>query len=295
MLHHWKASAALLAVALTLAASASASAEILEFYPNPELPGQRATLSFASGLGTVRCAVTLTGSLIEPQITARTGATIARDSRVAVGTCENGSGMTVLVLPWTITYEGFTGTLPNVTSIKLLIHEFSVKFTSFAGAPECLFAGNVEQSVPDRGSDPFEAERFRLSGTLRRVSGALCPETATLSSEGIWEAIWNFFFGESLKMQSVPAWTTAARTRGVFEGLAVSITALQAVTVTTIGLEQTGTGWVLRLPENCVRSYTPGELRQTCTARVEGTSATRSNNLLLREAGGVVGKVKLQL
>jgi hypothetical protein len=297
MLHHGKAMAAALAVALTLALAASASAEILEFFPNPEIPAGRTTLVFTGGLTTVRCPVTISGALVESQITVATGATIARDSRMALGTCEGGGTVTVLALPWTVTYVGVEGTLPEgVRKLNLQIHEFSVNFSSFGGAANCLYAGNVEEHVPVlRGTDPYEAEKFTLSSSLsKRAGGELCPASVTLSSEGIWDALWNFFFGESLPMRSTPAWTTPAR---VGLGLNVHITALQNVTVAASGLERGNVGWIATWPPGgCNRAYVPGEPNQTCTVTVTVNNPTANDRILLRDAGGnVVGKTVLHL
>ncbi len=77
------------------------------------------------GIG-VHCPVTLEGSFHTPTIRKVIGSLIGYVTRAAVRNeaCRGGHA-TVLTetLPWHVTYEGFTGTLPRITSIIELLAE----------------------------------------------------------------------------------------------------------------------------------------------------------------------------
>jgi hypothetical protein len=73
---------------------------------------------------TIRCPVTLEGSFHSQTIVKTTGSLIGYVNRASVnsGGCTNGHA-TILTatLPWHVTYEGFTGALPNITALRLLL------------------------------------------------------------------------------------------------------------------------------------------------------------------------------
>jgi hypothetical protein len=72
----------------------------------------------------VRCPVTLEGTFHSTTIAKVVGSLIGYVTRAAVAnTACTGGHATVLTatLPWHVTYEGFTGTLPNITRIRLLM------------------------------------------------------------------------------------------------------------------------------------------------------------------------------
>jgi hypothetical protein len=86
------------------------------------------SLEFIAGGSTIRCPVTLQGSFHSRTIVKTAHALIGHVSRASVigsagtGACTGGTA-TVLTatLPWHVTYEFFTGTLPNITGIGLLL------------------------------------------------------------------------------------------------------------------------------------------------------------------------------
>ncbi len=95
-------------------------------------------LTFSAGGGAVRleCNVTLEGSFTARTIAKTLGSTIGLISRANIARpCRNGTawayngtevnevlgGTLANSLPWSITYQGFTGTLPNITGVRLLL------------------------------------------------------------------------------------------------------------------------------------------------------------------------------
>jgi hypothetical protein len=127
---------ALLAAFLLSSALSTASARTLS-NSNIFWRAEWASLEFVGG-GTVRCRVTLEGSFHSRTIAKVARALVGAVSRVIVahpctggeGWADNGSeaeplGTAPNRLPFHLTYESFTGTLPNITAINLLLSRVS--------------------------------------------------------------------------------------------------------------------------------------------------------------------------
>jgi len=86
------------------------------------------------------CPVTLEGSLH-----ARTFAKVARAlvgyiTRASVGTCSAGEARVLTeTLPWHLRYSSFTGTLPNITRVRLELVGFEHLISSVFGFHRCLY------------------------------------------------------------------------------------------------------------------------------------------------------------
>jgi hypothetical protein len=122
---------ALMAALLLSAALSTASAR------NLEVSSQRfrviwRTLEFQTSRGTIRCQVTLEGSFHS--------STIPKVERLLIGTitrvdvkresCEGGELLIInSTLPWHVTYESFTGTLPTITAVRLLLRRLLYRFS----------------------------------------------------------------------------------------------------------------------------------------------------------------------
>jgi hypothetical protein len=107
--------AAILASALLLAAAASSATARSLSVSNQNIRVTWSSLEFVSGV-TLRCRVTLEGSLHSRTITKRLGTLIGAITRATFDerNCTNGTlRPRTETLPWHITYEGFTGTLPQ--------------------------------------------------------------------------------------------------------------------------------------------------------------------------------------
>ncbi len=88
----------------------------------------------------IRCPVTLEGAFSSATIAKVTGAAIGSVNRVTVRneSCTGGHATALTErLPWRITYEAFTGTLPRITGIKVLLIRPAFRI-EVAGIINCL-------------------------------------------------------------------------------------------------------------------------------------------------------------
>jgi hypothetical protein len=148
----------------------------------------------AEGTVEVRCNLTLEGSFHYRTIVKREGAlgglitraTLARPCSRGVAWVYNGTernerlGNTTLpnTLPWHISYEGFAGTLPNITAVRLLLS--GVRFLAEAGIL-CNYttgtgAGGNSSAIASLG--PGGAVTGLRADETRRIRSetAFCPE-----------------------------------------------------------------------------------------------------------------------
>jgi hypothetical protein len=119
--------AALAAALLLSAAVSTASAGRLSVSnQNLRVTWSRLEFQAPSRSVTVRCQVTLEGSFHSRTITKTPGTLIGALTRINVKTetCTGGRAQPSRPAPWHVTYEGFTGTLPNITSVRLLLARF---------------------------------------------------------------------------------------------------------------------------------------------------------------------------
>ncbi len=109
-----------LTAALLLALSVPAAARNLS-YSVTEFRIMWSTLSFSAAEGgiSITCPVTLEGAFLERTATKVAGALRASITRSVVGTCREGRA-TILAetQPWNVTYQSFTGTLPNISGVR---------------------------------------------------------------------------------------------------------------------------------------------------------------------------------
>ncbi len=121
------------------------------------------------GIG-FRCPVTMEGSFHSATISKVTGGLIGNTTRVAIGTPScTGGHMTMLTerLPWAISYQGFTGRLPNIESLKILLIRPAFKL-EIADIVNCL------------------SEPSRINAIIRgriEASGSFKPETLSPERE----------------------------------------------------------------------------------------------------------------
>jgi hypothetical protein len=182
------------ALALSVAVS-SASARRIEL-SNQNIRAvwevnSKLTLSNAEGGLTLACPVTLEGSFHSRTLSKVSGqligyvtrAFLTRSGCVVTGGVEdirilNGVETTTNTLPWHIRYDSFTGTLPNITSIRLQLVNASFVLTAFG--VNCLYKSTTAR--------PAFADTLVTAGAvtgLRALSerfipvfegGFLCPE-----------------------------------------------------------------------------------------------------------------------
>lgn len=160
MLKHSKVWLALLAATVTLGALVgTASARNLSS-SSQTIRATWTSMEFAApnaGVN-VRCQVTLEGSLHTRTIAKVLGSLIGYITRADVneGSCTGGRARPRNeTLPWHVTYQGFTGTLPNITSEKTSVPNSAFDIiASFFGIPvTCTY------------------RRTAISGTYNREAG----------------------------------------------------------------------------------------------------------------------------
>jgi hypothetical protein len=110
-----------LPAALVMAlAVGSASANRLS-YSNQSFRITWSSLTFSGSGGgfPITCPVTLEGSFHSSTMAKTTELQVAHITRAAVGTCQEGTGAILREsLPWRVTFRSFSGTLPNITSVR---------------------------------------------------------------------------------------------------------------------------------------------------------------------------------
>jgi hypothetical protein len=118
--------AALTAALLLANAIASAPARNFEFSAQ-NIRVTWSKMEYHIGEGIQRCAFTLEGSLHSRSISKVAGALVGAITRAS------GCG-TPRSFPWHLTYESFTGTLPFITSVRLLLSRFLIQQSGVLGS-----------------------------------------------------------------------------------------------------------------------------------------------------------------
>jgi hypothetical protein len=138
----------------------------------------------AEGLPTDTCHVTLEGSFHSRTITKSVGTLLGYITRVATGSCSQGTTILNATLPWHIRYVGFSGTLPNIT---LLIARVSrASFSTGSLGFICLAEAEIESNFRREASGGITGVEVRAQGIpLRSGGGFGCPaETGNFRSAG---------------------------------------------------------------------------------------------------------------
>jgi hypothetical protein len=182
---------ALCASALVLVAVGTASANRLSFtntgirivWPEMAFVGEG-----ASGGFTVRCPVTLEGTLHSGTITKVTNLLIGHITRAAIGECEGGRVRLLMeTLPWHIRYESFSGTLPRITGISLTNVGMSWLVEPVPGI-SCLYRATSEQPARGEMALGLEGEingyRWSAGARIPLVGGLLCPSVSWMTGNG---------------------------------------------------------------------------------------------------------------
>ncbi len=156
------------ALLISLASGAAAANRLatndLDFYAIWNDESQR--LSFEAGV-TIDCEVTLLGHFHTQTITKTLGSLIGLVDHVEVDEtgCINGDAIPVPPegdVNWHLTYEGFTGTLPNITGVFLLLQGIEFVIQSDIGA-DCIASADEGEAGDDNA--------LGLAG--REASGAI--------------------------------------------------------------------------------------------------------------------------
>ena len=179
------ASAILMAFAAGTASAEQLATDSLDVYIRWE------RLTFTGDFGAVECEVTLLGSFHRETIPKTRGFLIGSVTHASVGACDGGTAIVHdETLPWLITYEGFQGSLPEMTSaiINLLGAEFEIE----PGIGPCEAV--TEAGEPGRGiaslNGSGEITNLAAEGTIDVFGDGLCffATNGTFSGDGVVEA-----------------------------------------------------------------------------------------------------------
>jgi len=167
-----------------------------------------ASVELGASSGTIRCRATLEGSFHTGTIAKVARALIGSVSRAIVAhPCTNGEawadngteaeplGTAPNKLPFHITYEGFSGALPNISSIILLYSRFSfVVQSSFIGITGRCRYGRAEDNVSLTSTREVAGAITSISTLAGRtgvtladalVGGGVCPVNGNFTGTGI--------------------------------------------------------------------------------------------------------------
>lgn len=162
------------ALVLSVAASAASASRLSVSTQSFRFNWSSLAISGPSGSGyRVECAVTLEGSFHRSTTTKTAGQLLGYIARSTLGTCTGGTATLLAeTLPWHITYQAFTGTLPNITGVVANFSGVSIGVTD-AGIP-CLL-----RTEP---ATPVSATAIREGGST--VTGVRLDETDLIPATG---------------------------------------------------------------------------------------------------------------
>jgi len=126
----------------------------------------------------VRCPVTLEGSFHSRTVTKSLGTLIGYVTRAIVkeNSCQNGRGIAATeTLPWHVTYEGFTGRLPEITGVIVLLQNVTFRLSEIPFHANCTsrvenIKGTIETGVREAGGF-WKPDNLIPDNTQRIVCG----------------------------------------------------------------------------------------------------------------------------
>lgn len=186
---HAKAALTALATALLLAAAVGGAAARSFSVSNQNIRATWRSLEFQSELVTIRCPVTLEGSLAARTFPKVIGMLIARINvqRVAEGSCVNGR-VTIPPGIWHVSYEAFTGSLPRITSLLTLMRMLRIRIiTAFCTAEYGTESDNIfgSFSVEEGGAvTTITPVAGRNRVRLFRSESGICPTEGSVAGTG---------------------------------------------------------------------------------------------------------------
>jgi hypothetical protein len=178
-----------LVTALLLSAALSTSSARNLSVSNENIRVTWSRLEFQTSV-TVRCHITLEGRFHSRTIAKVARTLIGLITRVDIheASCTGGR-YRPLNTPWHLTYESFSGTLPNITSVRLLLARFRYELrASLFGIPATCFYGNETDNITYSAAVNASREVTELTPVTGRNTATLiegtfgCPGSRTLVS-----------------------------------------------------------------------------------------------------------------
>ncbi|HEX4806891.1 MAG TPA: hypothetical protein VFU94_13415 [Conexibacter sp.] len=181
------------ALALTVAiaafglASTAAGAASLEVSPAGSIiETSLGKLSFTAGENTVECNITMSGNLLRGPIAKTSGSKLGEINSVRWANCSGGEIERVEGLPWTVSYESISGTLPErMTSVTKKV-AIDIDFSLFGSFFECEYKGiaafavglvNIASNVYKTGL------ASSLQSAIPLLRGFACPVDGRIKSQ----------------------------------------------------------------------------------------------------------------
>jgi len=199
-----KLSLTALAAALLLASAVGHASAGRLSSSNQNLRLTFSSLEFGSESVTIRCPITLEGSFHSRTIAKIARALVGSVTKAAIKqeACVNGKGgafngveryngtTTPNSLPWHLTYESFAGTLPNITSLQMLVSGFrtGIEAAGVCNAQYGTATDNITLSATREASGGITGlapvATQNTINLFRRDSGIACPATGTMTGTG---------------------------------------------------------------------------------------------------------------
>jgi hypothetical protein len=143
----------------------------------------------------IRCPATLEGSFHSASIRKVNGALIGAVTRGVLRNESCAGGHATLLqetLPWHLTYEGFNGVLPDITSVQLLVRRYAyrIEFVVLGSSIRCLYRdfGRAEENltaVVTRNTTNGNLTDWNWNPSRPGVSsGGFCPQFTQLEGTG---------------------------------------------------------------------------------------------------------------
>lgn len=151
--------------------------------PTVRATSRALTMSDERGSFSVICEVQLTLTLART-VPKWEGAPVGAVTRAEARTCSGGRATFLAVtLPWSVSYVSFSGTLPNITSVRLQLNGVGVLVEAFFGLGRCLYGGNL-QGTTGGGLTVTEirVDEAFLVPLNANLSGFACPASGRLRS-----------------------------------------------------------------------------------------------------------------
>jgi hypothetical protein len=166
--------AAAVATALFSMLVGSASARNISF-SHQSLRATWTRMDYTGGFGTVECEVVISGTVHTRTFAKVVNSLVGYMTSATVNRCARG-GASILreTLPWHVTYRGFTGVLPNITSGTVNVIGASWRIRESAFGVTCL--SRTTTATPAIGTANVSAGVFQsltASGTIPCVNGEL--------------------------------------------------------------------------------------------------------------------------
>jgi hypothetical protein len=170
---------------MTIAVTGAASARSFSF-SNGNFRAVWTSVEFRVGGSNIRCPITLEGSFHSRTISKVEKALIGYITRASVAALSCTGGRTTVhseSLPWHITYSGFTGRLPEITTIHLLVQNarFQLEFSGLrcTGTVDTVHQIRGEVLITAEG----QVENVRPDPSpWMGIEGTLCPTTGEFGS-----------------------------------------------------------------------------------------------------------------